>query len=71
MLALPPTELVAALATAPELDQAVAAEAAVDRRARRHGIGTEATELVLDPAWSPPRVLPTELADERLQLGAV
>jgi hypothetical protein len=67
-LPFPPAELLAALAPAAELDQAVALEAAVDGRARRDGVCAEAAELVLDPARPPPRMLPAQFADQRLEL---
>ena len=66
---LPAAELVTATASAPELDQAVAAQAPVDRRTRRGGVDPEAAELVLDPAGSPAGVFPSELADQGLGLA--
>ena len=68
-LALPPTELVSALAATAQLDQAVALEAPVDRRERGDGVNAESGELVADPPRSPPRMLPTEFADLCLDLG--
>ena len=68
-VALPAGELVAALAATAELDQVVALEAPVDRRARRDRLHPGARELVLDPSGTPPGVFTTELADLRLELG--
>jgi hypothetical protein len=49
-------------------DQAVAAQAPVDRGARGDRVHPGPGQLVLDPAWSPPGVLPAELADRGLDL---
>jgi hypothetical protein len=68
-VAFPAAELVAALAAAPELDQAVAAQAPVDARATGDWFHALPGELVLDPSGSPARVLAAELADKRLDLG--
>ena len=68
-IALPAAELVTALASPPQLDQTVALQAPVDRRARRDRLDAETPELVLDPARSPPRVFAAQLADPRLDLG--
>ena len=67
-LPLPPTELVPALATTSQLDQGVALETPVDRRAGRDRIGSEAGQLVLDTSRSPARMLPPQLADRSLDL---
>jgi hypothetical protein len=69
-LTLPPSELVSTLATTPELDQPVAAEAAVDARSPRHRLHADPAQLVLDPPGSPAGMLAAELADHRLDLGA-
>src|SRR5687767_1759504 len=68
-LPLPAAVLVSALAPTTQLDQPVAFEAAVDRRAGWNGHDPIPSELVLDPARAPAGVLPTHLADEGFGLG--
>src|SRR5207249_5896517 len=66
---LPPAVLLATLASAPELDQAVAFEAPIDRGPGRDGLETRPGQVVLDPPGSPAGVLPAELADRGLHLS--
>src|SRR5439155_17917526 len=66
---LPPAVLIPALAPPPELDQAVALQAPVDRGAGRDRAHAGPPQMVLDAAGPPPRVLPAELADHGLDLG--
>jgi hypothetical protein len=68
-LPLPAAELVAALAPAPELDQLVPTQAPVDGRTRGRRVHAPARELVFDPAGTPARVLPAQLADQCFDLG--
>jgi hypothetical protein len=67
-LALPPAELVAALAAPPQLDQAMTTQAAVDGRTRRQRLDASLGERVADPTRSPAGVLPARLTDQRLDL---
>jgi hypothetical protein len=62
-------ELVASLASATELDQAMALETPVDARAAGHRLDASLRELMLDAPWSPSRVLASQLADLSLDLG--
>jgi hypothetical protein len=69
VLALEAVELLAALATAPELDEVVALQATVDRGARGDDLPAPPGELMLEAPRAPARVLATQLTDLRLDLG--
>ncbi len=68
-VALPAAELVSSLLAPAQFDEVVTLQTPIDARATRQRIDTLFFELVQDPARSPPRMLPAQLADHRLELG--
>ncbi|HVM35832.1 MAG TPA: hypothetical protein VM784_10855 [Actinomycetota bacterium] len=56
---------------APELDEVVALETAIDARSPRQRFDPPATEFVEDAARSPVRVQAAHLTDIRLESGAI
>lgn len=50
------------------IDESIAYQHAVDRRARRSAVADFALHLVCDPAGTPPPMVPSHLADQRLDI---